>query len=256
MGFDNIHVWISTLISEQIEESIRSQFIFHDIYNLDDVQIMPNPVYFLAGPEAYIVETMRSLDTSKPMWVAVEGHLRQHPRVGESFKWAEVRHSQSGGVTTNRSWIGQNQFDWWDHPPEQDPNQRRLQDVLSTTELGLVSEDPERLKKDQRILLPTDLLPAGGSSGLVIAPSVFSPTKWTKRSLTDSELAVAFDVPVAMQSLPWSKLGRLFLTGVPAKSLWAATAYYRKAPEDVVLPPTMTGVPEAAIDALKKISID
>jgi hypothetical protein len=139
MGFDNIHVWISTLISEQIEESIRSQFTFHDIYNVDDVKVMSNPVYFLAGPEAYIVETMRSLDTTQPMWVAVESHLRQHPRVGESFKWVEVRHSQSGGITTNRSWIGQNQFDWWDHPLEQDPNQQRLQDVLSTTELGLVS---------------------------------------------------------------------------------------------------------------------
>jgi hypothetical protein len=133
MGFENIHVWISTLISERIDESLRSQFTFHDIYDVADANHYSDPVYFLAGPEDYIVETMRGIDTSKPTWVAVEGHLRQHPRIGESFKWAEVRHSQSGGVTTYRSWIGQNQFDWWDHPPEQDPNHRRLRDVLSTT---------------------------------------------------------------------------------------------------------------------------
>jgi hypothetical protein len=180
MGFDNIHVWISTLVSQDIEESIRSQFTFHDIYSIDDVNEYPDPVFFLAGPEDYIVETMRGLDASKPMWVAVVGHLRQHPRVGESFKWAEVRHAHTGGVTTCRSWIGQNQFNWWDHPPEQDPNHRRLRDVLSMTELGLVSEAPEQLKRDKRILFPDDLLPTGAGTGMVIAPSVFSPTKWTK----------------------------------------------------------------------------
>jgi hypothetical protein len=153
--------------------ALHSQFTFHDIHNIDDVGAIPNPVYFLAGPEDYIVERMRELDTTRPTWVAVEGHLRQHPRVGASFRWAEVRHSLSGGVTGCQSWIGQNQFDWWDHPPEQDPNQRRLIDVLSTTELGPVSEAPERLKRD--------VIPGTGSSGLVVAPSVFSPTTWTKR---------------------------------------------------------------------------
>jgi hypothetical protein len=58
MGFENRHVWISTLISEKTEESIWSQFTFHDIYNINDVKAMSNPVYFLAGPEDYIVETM------------------------------------------------------------------------------------------------------------------------------------------------------------------------------------------------------
>jgi hypothetical protein len=62
------------------------------------VKAMSNPVYFLAGPEDYIVETMWKLDTTKAMRVAVEGHLRKHPRVGKSFKWAEVYHAQSGGV--------------------------------------------------------------------------------------------------------------------------------------------------------------
>jgi hypothetical protein len=36
MGFENIHVWISTLISEKIEESLCSQFMFHDIYGFAD----------------------------------------------------------------------------------------------------------------------------------------------------------------------------------------------------------------------------
>jgi hypothetical protein len=73
IGFENTHVWISTLISGDIEESIRSQFTFHDIYNIDDINEYPNPVFFWAGPEDYIVETMRALDASKPMWVVGEG---------------------------------------------------------------------------------------------------------------------------------------------------------------------------------------
>jgi hypothetical protein len=76
-------------------------------------------------------------------------------------------------------------FDWWNHPPEVDPKKGCLQDVLSSTELGVGLEAPERLQRDRRILTPAELFPADGSATMVIAPSVFSSTKWTKCSLTD-----------------------------------------------------------------------
>ena len=97
MGFDNIHVFISMLLRDNIERALHSQFTFHDIMNVDDVNWIPNPVFFLAGPEDCIVESMQNLDSMKPTWVAVEGHLWQDQRLGESFQWAEVHHAQVGG---------------------------------------------------------------------------------------------------------------------------------------------------------------
>jgi hypothetical protein len=93
-----------------------------------------------------------------------------------------------------------------------DPNKCCLRDVLSTTELGVGSEALEILKQDRKILTPTDLFPVDGSMIMVITPSVFSSTKW--------------NVSIDMQSLPWSDLDHLFVTGISSKTLWAATAFY------------------------------
>ena len=65
----------------------------------DGIKFIPDPVFFLAGPEEYIVSQMRELDSTKPMWVAVDGHVHQHPRVGTDFRWVEVCHSMAGGAT-------------------------------------------------------------------------------------------------------------------------------------------------------------
>jgi hypothetical protein len=90
LGFDKIHFFISTLLRDEIDQALRSQFHFHDIHNLDNVIHIPNPVFFLAGPEDYIVQRIGEIGSRKPTWVAVEGHLRQHPRIGSKFRWSEV----------------------------------------------------------------------------------------------------------------------------------------------------------------------
>ena len=143
MGFEKIHVFIHTLLKDEVEEALRAQFTFHDIMNTDDdIKFIPNPVFFLAGSEEYLVRRVQELDSTKPMWLAVEGHPRQHPRVGANFHWAEIRHAVVGGVTGCQSWVGQNKFEWWEHPPELDPNHRWLRDVLSPTKLGKVLVAP------------------------------------------------------------------------------------------------------------------
>jgi hypothetical protein len=58
-----------------------------------------------------------------------------------------------------------------------------------------------------------------------------------------------------MQALPWSKLGRLFLTGVPSKTLWAATSFYRRQPDENEFV-TLPSVSQPAIAVLGKTTID
>jgi hypothetical protein len=59
-----------------------------------------------------------------------------------------------------------------------------------------------------------------------------------------------------MKTLNWSKLGHLFLTGIPLKTLWAATYFYRRKPDENVLPSSPINVPKPAISTLKKVTLD
>ena len=86
---------------------------------------------------------------------------------------------------------------------------RRAQHILNATVKGGVQVGPSTVNRDRkeskskgnqpRIYLPGDLLPAGKTDIVVIAPSVFKGSGFTQRSLSDEELLDVYDLQVGIR---------------------------------------------------------
>jgi hypothetical protein len=99
-----------------------------------------------------------------------------------------------------------------DWEPVQDPNFRSLQDVVSAVEDGRPLAQPPPSAKGRvegepmvryfdKLLQENSLLPVDAWDTSVANLSLFSKTGWVDRRLTLKELAVSYDLPVALHKL-------------------------------------------------------
>jgi hypothetical protein len=138
-----------------------------------------------------------------------------------SWQWFYLAHPTFGGVTTGRFWCGTNVKDF--HSPPEVMSSCRLKHYLKPLEKGLTHvppDNPEAIYKEPRVLEgglhPGSFLPITSPRQQVIAPSVFSPTKWVIRHLTVQELAGCCDVPDSVaKTLTKGSVRRVSLQDVP-----------------------------------------
>jgi hypothetical protein len=150
-----------------------------------------------------------------------------------NLEWTLVVHSEVGGVTDGRYWVGTN-LKGGHIVSKKDPNCRVLRDVLNPTEGGRELYDPPSrhpglieilgvsAKKD--MLGPQSLLPVARCLEPLAARSLFSATGWVVRSLTLKELASAFDISIDLQK-GWAATGPrpACLSTTPSKVLMSCS---------------------------------
>lgn len=173
--------------------------------------------------------------------------------------WHRVRHSDVGGATTAYSWIGAGSVGF--KPVFFDSVRRSLRDFLSSLEAGkpvqLDAWDPHaKSRRVERLsngcLHPGGLLPwKSALKAKVMAPGIFSPTKWVERRLTAAELLNLWDLP--HDETRWFDLGSdksflpLVLNSAPTKVLWHFVASHPSLGVHVKPLPGQIGTPAAGI---------
>ena len=125
-----------------------------------------------------------------------------------------LSHRQVGGVTNGRWAL------WGTDIRDRDGLEARLGltrhvgDILSSTNGGLSSDSPDQLRcqvkrRCRSFVYPYELLPVHSPDSEIIAPCVFSQTKFVKRTLSPTELWDAYDIGALSQSsLPTSSNGK------------------------------------------------
>lgn len=125
-----------------------------------------------------------------------------------NLEWKWTSHVYVGGVTSGEYWVGTNAQlpNGWNI--REDCNKRCLRDIFSPTEEGHPVRAPpmelrvrptDKAKVGQRdVCFGAELLPLS-AIGIVVTPSVYSPTGWVRRPLGVKELAAIFDLPVRLQ---------------------------------------------------------
>lgn len=116
-----------------------------------------------------------------------------------------VSHRQVGGVTDGRWAVFAPTLERPDLINMRLNLRRNLGDVLCSTVRGRASSPPHVLKQhharqSREFKLPSDLIPVHRLEVDVVAPSVFSQTKFVSRSLTSGELWDAYDLSVSTQA--------------------------------------------------------
>jgi hypothetical protein len=68
LGFNNIHhVFISTLMRDDIDKALNSHFKFHNIHDINDLARIQNPVFLLAGPKGCRSQII--INRHRPTWI-------------------------------------------------------------------------------------------------------------------------------------------------------------------------------------------
>ena len=138
--------------------------------------------------------------------------------------WLRLSHPQSGGVTSGKFWCGVRPA-----PAEEAfevrclASRRRLRNLLAPLVNGSNSEPPtdpeacyEQTVKVRNVLHPGCYFPITDPRVKVLAPCVFSPSKWVVRPLTVRELAGCCDVQDAVvKRLPDLPVTRVSLGDMP-----------------------------------------
>ena len=117
-----------------------------------------------------------------------------------------VSHRQVGGVTNGRWAVFAPLMDRPDQLRARLDIRRTIGDVLCSTIGGKVASPPHLIKRthsrrSREFHLPEELVPVHTLKVAVVAPSVFSQTKFVSRQLTAGELWEAYDLSVDAQSV-------------------------------------------------------
>jgi hypothetical protein len=196
---------------------------------LDDYKQSDYPsvtAYALSGSATFIQQTL-ALIPLKPALVLAAVQLNHKPwRAVDSPEWLWLRlsHPQSGGVTSGKFWCGVRPA-----PAEGAfevrclASRRRLRNLLAPLVNGSTSEPPtdpeacyEQTVKVRNVLHPGCYLPITDPRVKVLAPCIFSPSKWVARPLTVRELAGCCDVQDAVvKRLPDLPVTRVSLGDMP-----------------------------------------
>jgi len=182
-----------------------------------------------AGMEVPIEKALITVDFDK------KTDRRLSPPAKDKVEWSCESHVEFGGATSARCWVGIGRgLVLVDGPLLEGTARRSLMDYLSTTVSGppvQVTEEQIRAARFDKANKPcwTDgvlgaqgVLDVYNSGAMVLAPCVFTKSRWTKRKLEIGELTQLWDLPVewkkrfndcSQNSLP-------FLRSAPAKILW------------------------------------
>ena len=174
--------------------------------------------------------------------------------------WTFVEHSEVGGVTDGKYWVGAN-LTRGRILSKRDPNLRVLSDIMSPMEGGPVLYNPPSkhavpigingVSSKEELLSPRSRLPIARCSELLAAPSLFSATGWVLRSLTLKELASAFDLPIDHQEA-WASTGpsKKCLGSTPSKVLMSCAESLVDILEPLIKKVSLTTEVETDFDVL------
>ena len=144
-------------------------------------------IWFVSGSRSYL-EGFAPM-TLTPMLFWVERCGRRPPANSERLAWFTVSHESVGGSTTTRGVFGRSLLD--DLTIEVDPIRRTIANVVKFS----IRPTPCVLPVLEHHYVISQRLTVSRLDLPVVYESSFSRTGWGKRSLTDAELAQAFDLP-------------------------------------------------------------
>jgi hypothetical protein len=184
---------------------------------------------FISGGPSFV---RQKCSFCRDLSIVATSHARGN-RLGElsltTLVWTYVEHSEVGGVTDGKYWVGAN-LTRGRISSLKDPNIRVLGDIMSPMEGGPTLYNPPSRNKVpagtngasimETLLTPRSRLPIARYAEPLAAPSLFSATGWVLRSLTLKELASAFDLSKDLQDA-WTSTGPSWkcLRSTPSKVL-------------------------------------
>ena len=149
-------------------------------------------VWFVSGSRGFLDSFQGPIGTPSVFWIEQCG--RRRPGDTPERTWFTVSHESVGGSTTSRGVFGRSSLN--DLNMEVDPLRRTLSHIMKFS----IRPSPCTVPcLDHHYLLGHRLVVSRLTQPVVFETS-FSRTGWGKRSLTEEELAQAFDLP---PHIPW-----------------------------------------------------
>ena len=238
VNFHCLSIYSNDTVSRRVLSPMLGQTRWRSELDFRPVNYPQSALFLLSGRLRWLT-TLRTLHSElrgrSLMSITFNGGI---PQRTDEIIWTKAAHSFVGGVTAGSWFLGVDVTGFPSSPPLLTSSYgRHLQHIIVTSSPisgKLVSKPPPGVldstslcQDDQLALHPQGLLPiAGATHALIRCGSVFSPTKWLNRSLTNRELGDAYDLPQAylplFDSVPGMRLHTLpFLRFAPSKLLRA-----------------------------------
>jgi len=189
---------------------------------------------------------LRFLDVCKPLVFVSSRRLRQSTPGGYSYQCVKLRHSDCGGVTDS-VWT----FYVYRRGQPRDSNMppksagRDMLSIVNSRKEGtpcppprdVKAKHPEVIRLRPNTYHSEGLYPVSAGNVQVVAPCVFSPTKWVRRKLSGLEMCRVKDIPDEVTNSLTSKEISVIVKDVavvPLKVMWSILSWVFRDPANEV----------------------